>query len=485
MPIGQGTDIKGKTQAFEEMEVMGKKNVTNTAKFILELWNTLIFAVVWMGFYNRFTFDTYRLAGGLMTVFLFFTVYNMLCSLYKAFRIASSSNGETIFSQAISVGIADLIFYVECCLIWNRYVNIVPGLLAVGGQLIGTAVLVLVTKRYFMVHVPPKRTIVIYGDGIGRAEAEAFCGRILQKYAHLFAIAQIESEQKDWNELLSDIDGCDTVLLYELSNGRRTELVTYCMQKRKDFYFTPRVLDIVLQGCSPRHLLDTPLMKYDYTYEKRDTYALKRVLDVVLSLFFLVILSPLLLITAAAIKLEDRGPVFFRQKRCTKDAKVFEIIKFRSMIVDAEKDGVVPTTVGDSRITRVGKLIRATRVDELPQLINILKGDMSFVGPRPERVEHVMQYSEDVPEFAYRMKVKGGLTGYAQIFGKYNTSAYDKLRLDLMYIENQSLLLDLKIILLTFRTVFSPESTEGFSEEKSKRMNKRVKKNEAIDFGQP
>lgn len=215
-------------------------------------------------------------------------------------------------------------------------------------------------------------------------------------------------------------------------------------------------------------------MKYDYVYEKREGYAAKRVLDIVLSLSLLILLSPLLLLTALAIKLEDRGPVFFKQKRCTKDARVFEILKFRSMIVDAEKQGVVPTTVNDNRITRVGKVIRPTRIDELPQLFNILRGDMSFVGPRPERVEHVEQYTKEVPEFAYRMKVKGGLTGYAQIFGKYNTSAYDKLRLDLMYIEQQSLL-DIKMILLTIRTVFQLESTEGFSEEKSKKMNEKAK----------
>ena len=166
-----------------------------------------------------------------------------------------------------------------------------------------------------------------------------------------------------------------------------------------------------------------------------------------------------------------RSPVFYKQDRCTKDAKVFKIYKFRSMIVDAEKNGFIPCTSNDNRITKVGKVIRMTRIDELPQIINILKGDMSFVGPRPERVEHVEKYTKELPEFAYRMRVKGGLTGYAQIYGKYNTSAYDKLRLDLMYIENQSFLLDLKILMLTFKIMFIPESTEGFSEEKSKRLS--------------
>lgn len=135
------------------------------------------------------------------------------------------------------------------------------------------------------------------------------------------------------------------------------------------------------------------------------------------------------------------------------------------MIVDAEKPGmVIPAKDRDPRITPVGRIIRATRIDELPQLINVLKGEMSIVGPRPERIEHVAKYSEEIPEFSYRLKVKGGLTGYAQVMGKYNTTAYDKLKLDLMYIENYSIALDIKLLLMTIKIVFSKESTEGFEE---------------------
>lgn len=461
---------------------MEKKRVTHVARNLLELWNIGIFTCVWMLHYNQYVFDTYRKLGGLMTVFLFFTVYNMLCNLYKAFRIASSSMGDTIFSQIISFGIADLVFYVECCLIWNRYVSVLPGLAAVMVQIAGTMFLVVSSKRYMMKHITPKGTLLIYGEEISREEVVGFSERILMKYSHLFDIRMIESEQKPWEELVEKIDQYDTILLYELSNGKRTDLVTYCMKAQKVLYFTPRIFDIMLQGCSPRHLLDTPLMKYDYTYERYNEDVKKRAMDVILSLTGLILLSPVLLLTALLIKLEDHGPVFFTQKRCTKNAEVFEILKFRSMVVDAEKYGVIPCGVKDPRITRIGRLIRATRIDELPQLINILKGDMSFVGPRPERVEHVEQYTKEVPEFAYRMRVKGGLTGYAQIFGKYNTSAYDKLRLDLMYIENQSLFLDLKIIMLTFRTVFQPESTEGFSEEKSLKISKEAKQSKVISI---
>ena len=192
----------------------------------------------------------------------------------------------------------------------------------------------------------------------------------------------------------------------------------------------------------------------------------KRFFDIFLCVFALIMLSPVFLVIAILIKCEDGGPVFFKQKRMTRNGREFDILKFRSMIVDAEKyAGAVLATDNDPRITKVGKVIRATRLDEIPQILNILKGDMSIVGPRPERKVIADEYCKDIPEFAYRLKVRGGLTGYAQIYGKYNTSAYDKLRLDLMYIENYSLMLDIKLIILTLRIIFSKESTEGIDKQ--------------------
>lgn len=464
---------------------MENKNITNTAKFIMQLWNTGIFACVWILYYNSYTFDTYYHLGGGITILLYFVFYNTLCNVYKAFRFASSPVSETVFSQVISFGISDLIFYVQCCLIFNRYVNIWPGVVAVIVQFAGSGLIAIWTKKIFVKYVSPKRTALIYGKGATREEAVAFAGRVLDKYSHLFSIDYVENEKADIAVLKKRILENDNVLLYEVESTIRVQLLDFCLQHEKSVYFTPSLDDILLQGCTPKHLLDTPLMKYEYTYQKG--YYSKRLWDVLISLLILVITAPVLLLTAIVIKLEDGGPIFFKQERCTKDAKVFQILKFRSMIVDAEKDGVTPCTANDSRITRVGKVIRATRIDELPQLINVLKGDMSFVGPRPERVEHVEQYCKEIPEFAYRMRVKGGLTGYAQIFGKYNTSAYDKLRLDMMYIENQSLLLDLKIVMLTFRTIFTPESTEGFTEEKSDKMKEQTadKKSAQLDIRLP
>ena len=198
----------------------------------------------------------------------------------------------------------------------------------------------------------------------------------------------------------------------------------------------------------------------------------KRIFDIIVSAILIVISSPIMLACAVAIKLDDGGPVFFKQNRVTKDGKIFNILKFRSMITDADKDGAKKAENDDNRITRVGKIIRACRVDELPQFFNILRGDMSVVGPRPERIENVYEYTNAHPEFDLRHRVKAGLTGYAQLYGKYNTSPEDKLNMDLIYIETYSFLTDIKLLILTFKVLFMKESTEGFDSS----ANNSVKK---------
>lgn len=209
---------------------------------------------------------------------------------------------------------------------------------------------------------------------------------------------------------------------------------------------------------------------------------LKRTMDIVISAIAIIITSPIMFICAVAIKLDDGGPILFKQNRITINGKIFNVLKFRSMIVDADKDGAKKAVSDDDRITRVGKVIRACRMDELPQLFNILRGDMSLVGPRPERIENVYEYSQKHPEFELRHRVKGGLTGFAQLYGKYNTSPEDKLHMDLIYIETYSLLLDIKLLILTVKVLFMRESTEGFSEKANEnvRASRSLKKESEI-----
>lgn len=430
-------------------------------KGMVPLWNIMIFCYVWALYYNERTFSDFWMQTMLISFFLYFVIYMAFGKLYHAFKIGTYKISELIFSQLLTFGIADLCLYLECCLIHRGFVDIRPGIVAVLLQLIGSTILIVVAKRYFAKYIPPQKTILIYGGN--KAEALEFEQKLSDKLSHMFQIQEMLNDSIPKEELISRINDYGTVLLYQVSESVRVELLAESIQKGKNIYITPRIEDILLTNFENRHIIDTPLLKAKTDCSE---YYGKRILDILISSCMLLLFSPIMLLVALSIKIEDGGPVFFKQKRVTKDGKVFEILKFRSMIPDAEKAGCQPCTTNDSRITKTGHIIRATRLDELPQLINILKGDMSVVGPRPERVEHVEKYTADLPEFAYRLRVRGGLTGYAQIYGKYNTSADDKLKMDLMYIEKQSLLLDLQLIFLTIKIMFIPESTEGFEKQK-------------------
>ncbi|MBR4732480.1 MAG: exopolysaccharide biosynthesis polyprenyl glycosylphosphotransferase [Lachnospiraceae bacterium] len=267
-------------------------------------------------------------------------------------------------------------------------------------------------------------------------------------------------------ELIEKIGKVDGVLIGDVPAKAKNTILKTCLKLGKSMYYVPKISDVIVRESEELNWLDTPLFMNQNTGMGKWREIVKRVSDVLLSALALILLSPLMLMVALAIKLEDGGPVIFKQERCTLHNKRFMILKFRSMIVEAEKEEKPhPTEDHDPRITKVGRVIRAMRIDELPQLINIVKGDMSIVGPRPERVEHVEKYTKEIPEFVLRGMVRGGLTGYAQVYGKYNTQPLDKLKLDLLYIMNFSLMLDLEIMVETVYTLFRKDSTEGFSKE--------------------
>lgn len=451
---------------------MKDRRITTLAKLLLVLLNVGLFALVWLNYYNDYAFRSHRPEGAVGAILAYAVIYIWLSKLYRGYAIASSPIEETVLSQFISFGLADLILYIAANLLRRRYVDILPGAVTVAMQLVGSTLIIWRMKRYMLRHIKPSSTLLIYGGAMDLEQARQFVGRLLQKYNHLFSVDRMLSEA-DADGVLPAIDASDAVIFMEIDVNRRAAYMERCLERRKVFFFVPEFADIVCRGCSVKNFLDTPLMRYDYNYDRRQSFVVKRLCDIVFSLLFLILLSPVMLAAAIAIHFEDGGPVFYRQERVTLNGKSFNILKFRSMVVDAERYGAIPATENDPRITRVGRLLRKTRVDELPQLLNILAGQMSFVGPRPERLLHATLYAQQVPEFNYRLRVKGGLTGYAQVYGKYNTSPEDKLKLDMLYIENQSLLLDFKLALLTIKIIFSPESTEGFDKDRSERINRR------------
>ena len=454
---------------------MKDKRITMFAKVLLTVLNVSLFAWVWIEYYNDIAYHTYLLRGNIMSILIFYVIYIWLAKLYRAFSIASSTVEETVLSQFISFGIADLVLYITAVLLYRDYVNIWPGAFIVACQLIGSTLIVWRSKKYMMGHIQPSSVLLVCGN-VDEEQKAHFIRQLEAKLPHLFRLDSMLTEDQidDFEARIEDVG---TVMLMGVSTENRNRLVHLCLAHRKEFFFVPDFVDIICRGCLIKNFVDTPLLRYDYNYDRYRNLVVKRVFDIVLSAILLVVLSPVFLISAIAIKLEDRGPVFFFQDRVTRDGRVFRIIKFRSMIVDAEAMGAQPATQNDPRITKVGAIMRKYRIDEMPQLINILLGHMSFVGPRPERTLHERLYEEHLPEFKFRLRVKGGLTGYAQVYGKYNTSPEDKLKLDMLYIENQSLVLDFKLILLTIKIMFKPESTEGFDSERSARINRMDQQN--------
>lgn len=305
-----------------------------------------------------------------------------------------------------------------------------------------------------------KEALFVYGDREDPEGSREYNNRINRYFSIVKAVHYREREE----DLAGLIDRYGAVYLGDIPYEARNQIMKMCIRHDKDCYSIPKVSDIYIQNARILRLYDKVLFKYrqgDLTAEQK---FLKRAEDILISLILMLVLSPVMALTALLIRLEDGGPVLYRQKRVTRGGKEFDMLKFRSMHVDAEKDGPRLASKNDSRVTKVGRVIRNLHFDELPQLFNVLKGDMSMVGPRPERREFVEEYSRIIPEFTERLKVRGGLTGYAQIYGKYSTGPEDKIKYDLIYIYNYSLRLDIRLLFLTVRILFQKENSEGVDE---------------------
>lgn len=426
---------------------------------------TAVFILVWKRYYNwGIVFPFYYKGYWLMGAFYAF-FYAVFAQLFGGLKIGYMKNGSLILSQVLTVVGANITIYLETVLLSVRLVNILPILLLTIIDIFIIVVWTCIFGQVFKKLFPPRNILLLYQE-----YDPTTLLRKVQTRRDRYIIRESCNVDEEWDVVIGKIKKYDAVFLCDIHSPLRNRLLKYCYSEGIRVYITPKISDIIIRSSENMHMFDTPLLlsrNEGLTFEQR---MFKRVLDIVVSVIALVITSPIMLIVALLIKAHDGGPVFFMQERCTINGKVFKIHKFRSMVENAEREGeVIPATDDDDRITPIGKFIRKTRIDELPQFIDILKGDMSVVGPRPERIEHVEQYTKEIPEFSYRMKVKGGLTGYAQIYGKYNTTAYDKLKLDLMYIQNYSMVLDLKLIVMTLKIIFMKESTEGFEDQNADR----------------
>ena len=445
----------------------------NICAIILTLIASGSFNVVWYGFVSTHNQTGHLLGYGNlgMAVGIYMMFYVIIGRMVKAFKIGVERKSSVIAAQIVALGLTDVLELFLSLAITGEFRFILMlawryALLLIGQCAVLSVITMLMINLYRKIF-PPLQLLEIYGDNENDMYIDV--NSIPYKY---HVKARKHYSEGPFKGLFPEYDA---ILINDIPAEKRNDILKECYNQNKRVYFTPKISDILVKSSDNLNLIDTPVYLLRNNGVSVVRLFLKRAFDICASSLALIVLSPVFLVTAIAIKKNDGGPVFFKQERCTLGGKRFMIIKFRSMIVDAEKDGRShPAGENDDRITKVGHIIRATRIDELPQLINILKGDMSIVGPRPERVEHVKLYTDEIPEFAFRYKVRGGLTGYAQVYGKYNTTALDKLKMDMMYVTNFSLRLDFQIIMETLKIIFRKESTEGFSESRAEEIHDKA-----------
>ena len=415
-----------------------------------------------------------------VTLLTFTAVLIAMTAAYGGCDIGRRKSKPIISSIALATGMTDIVTTLQLSIMNTNAANglvfslenfflLIPVLIA---QLAGIWCFVYLGNGVYFRINKPERCCVVTSSKSSFLEIAGAAGAFKKQYDIRY-VRRYDSE--DLQEILLK---CDTVFLYDVPVKERTELVEFCYRNMLNIYFNPEIADIVEMNARHVILDDVSLISAPVKELSFEQQIMKRTMDIVLCLIALIPAAPIMLICAIAIKKNDGGPVFFKQERATKGGKVFSVYKFRTM---KENAAIYSATSDDDRITSVGRVLRKYRLDEIPQILNILKGEMSIVGPRPEMLSNVYMYTKEYPEFAYRLRVKAGLTGYAQIAGKYNTTPKYKLILDLMYIENYSIMKDIKLMLQTLIVLFKPDSTEGFAtaleddmEKYSRRMDIRL-----------
>ena len=421
---------------------------------------TAVYGYVWIKYYNKVISYPFFRRGNWMMIFIYGVLLVFFLQMYGGFKVALLRRGNLIYSQILAVIFTNMITYFQIAVQDKKFTSPLPLVLIV---LIDAVIITVWTFFFQYIYnriFPQKKMLLISGDRYDYHLFEKVNARD-DKYE----ICEIISYRTGMESLIPEINKFEAVIIGDMPSHERDMIVKYCFAHGIRTYSVPKISDILLRSSVELNMFDSPLLLSRNVGLQVEQEFAKRVVDIVGSIIGLIISSPFFLLIAICIKVTDGGPVFYKQLRLTKGGKQFEIYKFRTMIQNAEQQsGARLASENDDRILPIGRILRRVRLDELPQLINILKGEMSLVGPRPERPELAAEIEKEIPEFPYRLKVKAGLTGYAQVYGKYNTTFYDKLKLDLTYIRNYSLLLDLKLIIMTPKIMFMKESTEGVKE---------------------
>lgn len=440
-----------------------KHLLNGVSNLILLTLQAAIFGVVWYQIYVPELKDPFWNRGNWAVIGMYALLVGGFNRIFGGNRIGYLRIIDICVAQILAAVCANVVEFFQICMIANDYVQIKPLIMMTVLDVLVIVPFVYVVRYIYVRLYPPRKMILVYGH----YPPDELIAKINSRKDKYDICATI-SYEVGYEKLYPLLKEYKAVVLCDLPSPARNQIMKYCHQEDIRTYVTPKISDLLLRGAEDIHLFDTPLLlsrNQGLTIEQR---FIKRTEDIIISLLGIIITSPIMLVIAIAIKLYDGGPVFYTQKRYTRDQEIFDILKFRSMTVHEESfEKTEITQKNDSRVTPVGKILRRTHLDELPQLFNILKGEMSVVGPRAEWVNTTDRYVEVVPEFIFRLKVKAGLTGYAQVFGKYTTTPYDKVKLDITYIQNYSIWLDIKLILLTIKILFDHEKTDGMEGKKT------------------
>lgn len=452
-----------------------KEHLRKCEKLIVLLFKIIIYFFIFWIFYRLYAIRNWQLlvvsrTSAVTTISFLISGY-LFIKIYGGYDIGKRKSKPIIISLSLAAVMTDLVAYIMLCVMNTNDANNAtftleqPWLL-----LVVFAIQILVIELavyggnwvYFKIYDPEKCLIVTSSQ---RALTEI--SRSVRKYRLQFKICRNMDYRNE--NLREVIPKYDTIFIYDVPMSERTQIIEFCYQNMKNVYINPTMADVVELNSTHIMLDDVSFLRLSSLGLNAEQKFVKRVFDIVISFLALVLTLPFTLIAAIAIKVEDGGPVFFKQNRATRGGKIFSVYKLRTMKENVDN---YLTVVDDDRITKVGRVLRRFRIDEIPQFINVIKGDMSIVGPRPEMLANIFNYTNDLPEFEYRLRVKAGITGYAQIAGKYNTSPRDKLVLDLMYIEDYSFWMDVKLLFQTLIVIFKKDSTEGFSNEVEEKYEK-------------
>ena len=409
------------------------------------------FAWVWYESYSDAILLPFYRRGNWVMILIYVVLVLLFAKSFGGLKIGYLKRTDMFYSQTLSIFCVNVVTYFQISVVNRDFSAAVPMILLTIADLAVLILWIVLTNRLCFRLYPPRKLVVIYGDR-NAAELVLKMSRRVDKYM----ICESVSANAPPEEIQEAIARYEGIILCEVSGKLRNDLIKYCFAQNVRAYIAPKISDIILRGAEEIRLFDTPLLlcrNYGLTFEQRLG---KRIFDLVFAVVFLVLLSPLMLLSAIAIKLDDGGPVLFKQKRLTYHGKEFYVYKFRSMAMQTAAEEKKGWTVrNDPRVTGIGKVLRRTSIDELPQLFNILKGDMSLVGPRPERPQFVEKFKEEIPRYMVKHQVRPGLTGWAQVNGLRGDSSIKKrIEYDIYYIENWTIGFDIKIILMTFFTGF-------------------------------